>query len=216
MDETRLTLRHGYAEAVAGAGGIPVLIPPTFKNASVVADAISGLLLSGGNDLLPSYYGEAALSIPGLIKPAPKERSDFEFALLSEVLKRGSPVLAVCYGMQLLNVAFGGSLYQDIGLQIEKANLHKEVRHRIELVGGGELLFGPSAPYYEVNSFHHQAVKRVGDGLEVFALADDGIVEGIYKKGYTFLVGVQWHPERGLSDGISDRIFGTFVTKCSV
>lgn len=191
-----------------------MIIPPTSDNVLSFADVISGLLLSGGKDLHPSYYREDECVSPGLIRPVPKERSDFEFALLDEVLKRDKPVLAICYGMQLLNVALGGSLYQDIGFQVPNALDHKKGDHAIKITRTDALDINDLKCSYTVNSHHHQAVKRLGD-VGVFAVSDDGIVEGIFRKGYTFVIGVQWHPERGLSDGISEDIFRAFINKCA-
>jgi putative glutamine amidotransferase len=214
MDERSLILRHGYAEAVAGSGGMPVIIPPANDNPEAVAGLIDGLLLSGGNDLLPSYYGEEVLHT-ACVKPVAKERSDFEFALLKAVLKLGKPILAICYGMQLLNVAFGGTLYQDIESQVMTTLDHRTGEHGIKIIQSGAVDMPTLECNYIVNSHHHQAVRRLGDELDAFAVSDDGIVEGIYKKGYTFVLGTQWHPERGLSDGISEGIFRAFINKCS-
>lgn len=193
-------LRYEYAMAVAGAGGTAVFIPPVGEPASVASE-ISGLLIPGGKDIDPSYYAEKPHP---LTQPVPRERTDFEFRLLEAIMEEGKPVLGVCYGMQAINVALGGSLYQDVRTQVPGAFDHGEGEHRIEAHG----------PYLEgsltVNTSHHQAVKRLGKGLAICAWAGDGVIEAVFLQQYPFLLGVQWHPERSGSVE-SGRIFNIFV-----
>ncbi|MCL5063392.1 MAG: gamma-glutamyl-gamma-aminobutyrate hydrolase family protein [Nitrospirae bacterium] len=208
MDEHIFRLRQDYVSAVEKSGGLPLILAPT-GDISQIADFIDGLLLPGGDDLLPEYYGED-ISVPlECLKIVRKERSDFEISLLKEVVKRQKPVLAICYGMQLANVAFGGSLYQDIEAQVEGDINHRSEGHDIKIVQPSVLDLQPST--FSVNSSHHQAVKRLADGFEVFAVSGDGIIEGIYKRDYTLFIGVQWHPERIFYDKLSLGIFEGFI-----
>ncbi len=222
IDGDLFRLRQDYVSAVEKSGGLPVIIPPhppllkggrggLMDNVLQIADLIDGLLLPGGNDLSPEYYGEK-ISVPEeCLKIVRKERSDFECALIKEVIKRHKPVLGICYGMQLLNVAFGGSLYQDVGIQLKDALDHKTGRHTIQIAQ--PLAFIPQPSAYTVNSSHHQAIKALAEGFEAFALSDDGIIEGIYKKDYFFCFGVQWHPERIFYDKLSVGIFEEFIKR---
>lgn len=227
----------GYIHSVTDAGGLPFIIAPV-EDVVGIADKIDGLLLSGGDDIPPDYYGEALSIPPDTLKPVERERVDFEISLLKEMMKRQKPILGICYGMQLVNVALGGSLYQDIGIRahnppsppLKKGGEggflnHKQGQHKIKI--DSSFCFTFYIPQFAirnsqfVNSSHHQAVKRLGSGLEVFALSEDGIIEGFYKRDYPFLVCIQWHPERGLGKTkgkglkrykeLSSAIFRAFV-----
>lgn len=200
IQEGRLTLKTDYAEAVRQAGGLPLLIPLE-GGEQAYAERMDGLLIPGGGDLEPSYYGEA----PGEgLRLVPRLRSDFEIALIHEIIGLRKPVLGICYGMQLLNVALGGSLYQDIARQVPQALNHLE-DHEIEITRGGRLRAGT----FPVNSSHHQAIKIPGRALEVLAVSPDGLAEAIHMRDHPFLLGVQWHPER--PGGQADMVFAPFV-----
>lgn len=188
-------LRDEYVEAVVKAGGMPFLIPP--QGLSSLVEIIDGLIISGGDDLDPSYYNEEPHS---LTKVVSKKRSDFELRFMERFLKTGKPILGICYGMQLINIFFGGTLYQDIKSQLKNSINHKN-DHAIIIK---ENLFFPDRDGITVNSSHHQAIKDVGKGLEVFAKAEDGIIEAIFLKGHPFTMGLQWHPERGLKENTTE------------
>lgn len=202
IEDNRLKLNRDYAEAVENAGACPVLLAPS-RNAADIALRIDGILVSGGSDLHPSYYTE---DVNYEIKIVERDRSDFEFAIIHEIIKLKKPVLGICYGIQLINVAFGGSLYQDIRQQVPSAIEHREGWHTIKindnkLIDRGE---------FRVNSSHHQAVKVIGQRLNAIAFSADGIVEAVFRNDYPFLLGVQWHPEQ-LQDSLSEKIFRAFV-----
>jgi putative glutamine amidotransferase len=206
-----LGVRPDYITAIEHSGGIPVILP-ILQHAPSLMDIIDGLLLTGGGDIPPDYYREETIVPPEYVKMETRERINFEKVLLEETMSSGKPVLALCYGMQLLNVVHGGTIFQDIEYQVQKVSDHRKGMHEIEVI---DLLQGDGRNEYTVNSSHHQAVKEVGDELTVFAIAGDGIIEGIYKRGHTFCVGVQWHPERIFYDPLSVWLFETLTQKAA-
>jgi len=203
IEDVYLKLKHNYCEAIVMSGGIPILIPPA-ADPALYAERINGLLIPGGDDLNPLYYHEEAL--PG-VKPVTRQRSDFEMSLLNEILKLHKPVLGICYGMQLLNVFFGGTLYQDIASQLAVEINHKKDYHVIVITENRFLEKGT----FSVNSTHHQAVKDPGKNLSPFAHSPDNLIEAFYLKDYDFLVGVQWHPERLVEEALSLSLLKCFV-----
>jgi putative glutamine amidotransferase len=211
FNDNVLRVRPDYVSAIENSGGIPIVLP-ILQHAAPLVDSIDGLLLTGGGDIPADYYREEAIVPPEYVKMETRERIGFETVLLREILKRGKPVLAICYGMQLLNVVHGGTLFQDIEYQVQKASDHRKGMHEIEII---DLLRGDHRNEYTVNSSHHQAVKEVGDGFTVFAVAGDGIIEGIYKRSHSFCVGVQWHPERIFYDPLSSWLFESLAKKAA-
>lgn len=199
-----LRLRRNYASVIKNAGGIPLLIPIDNEAASV-AEIIDGLLIPGGDDLDPSYFSEEPHPS---VKITQRDRTGFEFLLLKAIMELGKPVLGICYGMQLINVAFGGSLYQDIESRIKDALDHRKGNHTIKMVQSSR--FQVQGSEFIVNSFHHQAVRELGEGLEVCAFAEDNIIEAVCMPAYPFLAGIQWHPER-MDGGVSGDILRAFI-----
>jgi putative glutamine amidotransferase len=184
-----------YVDAVERAGGRPVLIPPSAEGADETLDAVDGIVFSGGADVDPSLYGAA----PHPETDSPQARRDAgELALLTAALERDMPVLAVCRGVQLLNVARGGDLVQHLPEKLGHDD-HKQVpgtfvEHPVEVKDGTRLaaMIGARS---EVTSHHHQGLGRLGDGLVEAAWAADGTLEGVEDPSQRFTVGVQWHPE---------------------
>jgi len=202
-EDEYLRLKRHYSDAIARVGGVPILIPPT-GNPLPYAEIINGLLIPGGDDLDPFYYNE---EITPTVKPVPRERSGFEISLLKEVVSQEKPVLGICYGMQLINVVFGGTLYQDMGSELSVEINHGKGYHIIVIAENRFLTKGK----FSVNSTHHQAIKRLGNGLIDFARSPDKIIEAFYRGDYPFLVGIQWHPERLMDDNLSLDLFYSFV-----
>lgn len=199
--EKRLWLKQAMVTAVVNAGGEPLLLPfiANRPRARHVMNALDGLLISGGDfDIEPKLYGEKRRKECG---PAVPERTKSELLLLASALAAHKPVLGICGGCQLINVYFGGSLYQDIPAQKKNALAHSQPRpharpsHRVAVAARTRLAAITGAASFAVNSTHHQAVKMPGRGLLPSAVAPDGVIEGIEAADGRFIVGVQWHPE---------------------
>ncbi|MBN1179718.1 MAG: gamma-glutamyl-gamma-aminobutyrate hydrolase family protein [Anaerolineae bacterium] len=210
---------QSYVVAVREAGGLPLIVPPILNPAHVplVATRLDGLLLSGGGDIDPAEYGEPGHPLAAGID---LERDRTELLLVRAALENGLPILAICRGIQVLNVALGGTLFVDIPTQVPDAVIHdpkdgdawETFNHTVHLTPGSRLAAIFDAPALQVNSFHHQATRRVADGLVVTARAADGVVEGLEHRRHPFCVGVQWHPESrfGNQPGM-ERLFVAFV-----
>jgi gamma-glutamyl-gamma-aminobutyrate hydrolase PuuD len=196
-DSPAALIPMAYVHAVERAGGRPLIVPPSQDGIEETLDALDGLLLSGGSDLDPELYGAEAHPETNGVRP---DRDRAEIALLRAALERDMPVLAVCRGSQVLNVAQGGDLVQHLP-EVVGHERHKHTPsvfgdHDVDLVPGTRLqrLLGDHAP---VKSHHHQGYGRLGDGLTEAAKADDGTVEAIEDPSRRFALGVLWHPEEG-------------------
>lgn len=207
-------IRENYCNAVAAAGGLPILLPHDPERAADYLAMIGGLVVTGGGfDVDPALFGDSSRHPTVTTKD---RRTAFELAVARGALLRGMPVLGICGGQQLLNVALGGTLIQHIPDEVPGALPHKqpnprdEPGHRVRIVAGTLLHRVTGALELGVNSAHHQAVKAAGPGVVVDAVAEDGVVEGIEDPRQRFCLGVQWHPEFGLSDG-DRRIFRAFI-----
>lgn len=191
-------LPHDYGDAVAAAGGLPM--PLCHGDAAAAAECLAacdGVLVPGGVfDVPPERYGEARRPGCGASRP---ERTDFEWALVEAAFADGVPVLGVCGGMQLINVVRGGSLFQhlpdDVGVDHQQGSPKENPSHAVEVVAGTLLARLVGEQSLEVNSTHHQAVRRLGNGVRVSASAADGVIEALEIPGLPFALGVQWHPE---------------------
>lgn len=203
-EKGRYFLWDDYVKAVEKGGGQPLLLPTALgERAGELMELIDGLLLTGSfGDVDPSLFGEEPHPTLGRLN---LRKTNFEIALVRAALEKGKAVLGICYGMQTINVALGGSLVQDIPSQVKNALQHSQWEertrpvHPVNIEKGSFLHRIVGKERIDVNSTHHQAVSRVATGLIRNAWADDGVTEGIEKTGHGFCVGVQWHPE-GLID----------------
>lgn len=223
LETRRFYLGRDYSEALEACGAIPIhlsLIPKPEYIAAALS-GLDGILLPGSDsDVDPSYYGEDPHPKLGHVVP---EKDETDLLVLAEAEKLGLPVLAICFGMQSLNVSRSGSLIQDIESQVEKCIKHEQGKpvdrnsHRITIAEHGILasLTGNTEDL-RVNSFHHQAIRTVGENLVATAWANDGVVECIEDNREGRLVfGVQWHPELSWkTDVLSKAIFERFVKTC--
>jgi putative glutamine amidotransferase len=219
--DSTLFLPERYLTAVEQAGAVPVVLPAnrTKSATSRLLGMLHGLVISGGDfDIHPRYYGKRPIKELGEIKAA---RTEFELEIAGGALKRDLPVLGICGGAQAINVALGGSLYQDIRAQLENAGAYEHTSknpsggHPIRITAGTRLFDIVKRSNLKVNTRHHQAIRRLGRGLIVNAVAGDGVIEGIESTEHTFVLGLQWHPELlAPRQPLQRRIFSTFVQLC--
>jgi putative glutamine amidotransferase len=197
----RAYLNASYIRAVQDAGGVPVLLPPQLSSEARQAlwPLLDGVLLTGGGDVDPARFGQAPHPSVAEVVPA---RDGLEIDLTRDAVDRRLPLLAICRGIQVLNVALGGTLEQDVPSGVPEALVHVqtaprlEPTHRVKVEDGTRLARILGACELEVNSFHHQALARLGNGLRAVAWSPDGVVEGAeMEETGGFVVGVQWHPE---------------------
>ena len=192
----QFSLPTAYVDAVRSGGGLPILLAPGEADVGATLDAVDGLVFAGGGDIAPSRTGgehETNYAVDA-------ERDGFEFELLAAALERELPVLAICRGLQLLNIVRGGSLHAHLPDAFGDAVPHRvapldPVPHRVALEAGAGLGRFFDAGEFEIESWHHQAVDRLGEGLRPSAFAPDGVVEALELEGAPSVLAVQWHPE---------------------
>lgn len=211
-DDRAAKALNTYVHAIEGAGGLPLIIP--YSESEEVIDRYVELcdafFFTGGRDIDPKYYGEEISAACGEMHHF---RDELEFRVFKKAFASGKPILGICRGAQLINVALGGTLYQDIPSELETDMLHRQTEPTMSPSHSVNIL--PDTPLFDLlgsekivaNSFHHQAAKRLGDGLEVMAKADDGVIEAFYLKGERYLRAYQWHPE---------RLFDTYTTNRAI
>lgn len=217
--------RRAYIDSVVKAGGVPLLIPPLRENTSLdqLLTRLDGLLIPGGADVEPEHYGEDAHPTSG---PFSKERDSAEIRLIHGAIQGGLPILAICRGIQVLNVALGGSLIQDIPSCVPGSLNHPQknnpsartsIAHEISIEDGSILHKMLGVDRIGVNSLHHQSIKRLASSLKATARSSDGIVEAVEGMGGEFLVGVQCHPESlwQATEPRWLRLFEEFISRCN-
>lgn len=212
FSEFELTCDYRYVRAIIRSGGIPVILPlnPFPRDASRILEHIDGLVVIGGADIHPHFYGEKSRK---KVKPIYRGRTYFEMWLYRAAQKKKIPILAICYGMQLLNVIYGGKLHQDIQSELKNSKNHcSKINpwHKVEVQEGSlaHKIFRKKS--FMVYSKHHQAVKVPGRSLRVTAFSEDGVPEAI--EGPPRTLAVQWHPECQAKDPIQRRLFRHFMS----
>jgi putative glutamine amidotransferase len=212
-----LYLYADYFDAILRAGGIAILIPflKSREDVEQTLDCVEGLMLTGGaEDLDPAFYGQA---VHRETRVMPNRRMDFDLLLARTALARSMPILAICQGMQLLNIVSGGTMMQHLPDEAAELAGHRDFDradravHQVTVKGNSLLARIVGNDPLGVNSTHHQAVRQVGEGLVVSARSEDGIVEAVECESERFLLGVQWHPERLVDDRRNQRLFSAIV-----
>jgi len=208
-------LHDEYVCAVKEAGGVPFLIPSldSPELADIYYNELDGFIFSGGSDLDPHYFKEEPLKGQGEITP---KRDIFEMALAKLVLKGSKPALGICRGIQLLNIAAGGDIYQDLEGVTKYMHNQKAPRwypiHSVHIKLESSFYAMAQKESFLVNSFHHQAIRRVGEGFKAVAWSSDGLIEAIESVEYSNIIAVQWHPECNWSkDNISFSLFNNLI-----
>ncbi len=216
-------IRPSYTHAVEAAGGLPLLIVPDLSAESlrIIYDQLDGVLLTGGGDVVPTLYG-APDDMP--LRGLDANRDHSEISMTRWAIEDDKPLLGICRGIQVINVALGGTLYRDVASEYGQTVDHDRSRpkpgemngHTVVVEGDSRLaaLLGETTP--AVNSFHHQAIRALGDSLRPVATSPDGLIEGIERADLRFFVAVQWHPEELYDDSEPmRRLFAGFVAQAA-
>jgi putative glutamine amidotransferase len=216
-DAARVRVNRAYTDAIVAAGLIPLIVPPVPEAMTPgILDAVAGLVLTGGEDIDPVHFGAAKHPATG---PANEDRDRCELALAREAARRRMPTLAICRGIQILNVALGGTLVQDIpaevgaGIDHDAESSRARRVHPVSVASGSRLSGIVRSTAITTNSFHHQSVDQLGTGLCTVANAADGVVEAVECADRAWwAVGVQWHPEEltGTTEDWDRRLFEAF------
>ena len=208
----RLQVPEPYVRRVEEAGGLALLLPVTDpERVAEVLDLVDGVLVIGGDDVDPAFYGEPAHARLG---PVDRARDLFEMEVVRRAAGSRVPTFGVCRGVQVMNVALGGTLHQHLPEDVPACLTHGgryDEAHEVTVAAGSRLAAIVGAGVLSVNSHHHQAIERPAPGLVISASAPDGVVEAAELPGHPFLVGVQWHPERMGSADSTRRLFAAFV-----
>jgi putative glutamine amidotransferase len=209
---------QAYLDAILTAGGLPILLPTSLPITALpeLVNRFDSFVLSGGGDVDPALYGGHLDATVHSIDP---ERDAFECALIPLVLEADKPLLAICRGAQILNVALGGSLYEDIPSALPEALRHDwypniprdYLAHTVEIEPGSRLAEILGTRKLRTNSLHHQAIRQPAPALEVVARAEDGVIEAVELPEKRFAIGVQWHPECLPDEPAMQRLFSEFV-----
>lgn len=215
-DHGEIPIPHQYVTSVRRAGGLPLLIAPGETQLARLLGALDAFVIAGGGDICPSRYGGRTHET---IYSVDAERDEFELRLIAELHARRMPTLAICRGLQMVNVAFGGTLHAHLPDVVGETVAHRApprrpIAHAVQLAPDSRLaaVFGARQDRLEPMSWHHQAVDRIGRGCRVVAMADDGVVEAIETDEWPELVAVQWHPElTSHEDAAQQRLFDELV-----
>ncbi len=205
---SKYTLNKFYTEAIVKSGGIPLIVPyESISYIDEILDKVDGIVLSGGGDIHARFFNEELDEKASFIY---EFRDEFEIKLCQNALERDMPIFCICRGVQLLNVAIGGTLKQHIDGHV---NATDDLTHKIDVVPNSYFteLFGKES--FVVNSIHHQALRDISENVEVLAYSND-IIEAIRLKDKKFVVGVQYHPERTYENVESKKLFDAFVDEC--
>lgn len=219
-EDTYFTIRGNYIDSIIRAGGVPVPLCYAEKDTELpeIVEMLDGILFSGGEDVNPKYYGEETQEACGKISD---DRDEFELKLYEYAVSKNLPVLGICRGIQLINVAAGGTLIQDIPtftegkMPLEKHKQqppYEKVAHSSKVLKNTFFSEIYKCDEIMTNSMHHQAVKELAPGFVTGVVSDDGIIEAIYSEEHNFVVGVQWHPEfLWDQNGETEKLFEAFI-----
>ena len=221
LNEHVLSVPIDYINAITKFGGVPIILPNLQEDAiESIVELLDGLLLTGGGDIDPTLFNEEPHQNLGTITP---ERDEFEIAIIQKMMKLNKPIFGICRGLQILNIAIGGDMYQDIYMQSQNKLLQhtqfaprSHTSHFVHVIEGSKLGDIVQVEKFKVNSFHHQAVRKIPTDFKASAIASDGIIEAFESMNHKFVMGLQWHPECLLSknDYASIAIFETFILSC--
>lgn len=215
----KVFINKSYVDAIENSGGIPIVIPVNTNKENIKRqiECVDGIIISGGIDVNPTLYNEEP--IPGLGEVHP-ETDEFDIEAINIALDMKKPIFGICRGLQVINVALGGTLYQD--LNCSECSKIKHVQNTKPYLGTHYIEVKEKSLISEVlgnkilvNTYHHQSIKRLGKDLEVIAYSNDGIIEAIQGKGDSFILGVQWHPELMIKkDERMLNLFKRFISEC--